>query len=138
MDAYHLATVFVIQTLESVSCGAVARHSRARADFWALRARELGLEALEKESGANGAIYTAPVCGALENYMAALRDGRERLRERERGAERALWGYGRGREDGEKERVMREIARVYGELGREMEDVGRDVGRLKGGRVGRR
>jgi hypothetical protein len=138
MDAYHLSTVLVIQTLESVSCGAVPRHSRARVDFWALRAREIGLEALDKEGQAKKAIYTPAVRGALENYMAALRDGRERLGERERAAERALWGYGIGREDGEKEKVMKEMARVYGELGREVEEVRRDVERLKGGRGKRR
>ena len=135
MDAYHLSTILVIQTLESASGGAVPRHARARADYWALRARELGLEAREKEGQAEAVVYTPVVRGALENYASALRDGRERLGERERGADRALWGYGIGREDGgEKEKVMREVARVYGELGREVEEVRRDVERLKGGR----
>lgn len=138
MDAYHLCTVLVIQTLESVSCGSVSRHARARADYWSLRARELGLSVEEKEGRAKKAIYTPSVSKALNNYMAALRDGRERLRDRERGAERALWGYGVGREEGEKEKVMREIARVYGELGKEVEDVTRDVERLRGGRGRRR
>jgi len=32
----------------------------------------------------------------------------------------------------EKERVMREIARVYGEMVKEVREVGRDVERLKG------
>ena len=89
----------------------------------------------EKEGQAQAAVYTPLVRGALGNYAAALRDGQDRLGERERRAERALWGYGVGREDGgEKERVMREVARVYGELGREVEDVRRDVEKLRGGR----
>jgi len=48
-----------------------------------------------------------------------------------------LWGYGVGRKgEGEssKEKVMKEVARVYGELVREIGEVGRDVERLKGRR----
>ena len=64
--------------------------------------------------------------------MRELRGGRERLRERGKLRERDLWGYGVGREDGGKERVMREIARVFGELKQEVEEVRRDVERLRG------
>lgn len=65
--------------------------------------------------------------------MRELRGGRERLRERAKVKERELWGYGVGREDGGgKEKIMREIARVWGELRGEMEDVKRDVERLMG------
>jgi hypothetical protein len=133
LDAYHVATVLAIQTLESVACGAVVRHARSRAEFWAARAREVSLETGEKEARGRNAVYTPEVRGALENYVRALRDGRERLREKRKGAERALWGYGVGREDGEKEKVMKEIARVYGELVKEIAEVGRDVERLRGG-----
>ncbi len=77
-------------------------------------------------------VYTAPVREALENYMRNLRDGMDRGRERKGQAERVLWGYGVGREEGDKEKVMKEIARVYGELKREVEEVGRDVERLRG------
>lgn len=141
MDAYHLSTVLVIQTLEAVCGGAVSRHAGSRADYWALRAKEVGLDVRAKNGMAGEMIYTPAVRGALGNYVEALRDGRERLKERERGAERALWGYGVGREDGgEKERIMKEVARVYGELGKEVEDVRRDVERLRGGggKAGRR
>lgn len=64
--------------------------------------------------------------------MRELRGGRERLKERVKLKERDLWGYGVGREDGGKERVMREIARVFGELCGEIEEVKRDVERLRG------
>ena len=81
-------------------------------------------------------VYTPEVIEALGRYKENLRDARQRLSDRKRGAERALWGYGVGRraDDGgrEKEKVMREIARVYGELGKEVRDVGRDVERLRG------
>ena len=83
-------------------------------------------------------LYTDEVRNALENYVRELRMGRERGRERRAQAERTLWGYGVGRkegesgEGGEKEKVLRECARVYGELMREVESVGRDVERLRG------
>lgn len=81
-------------------------------------------------------VYTDQVKDALQEYVRNLRDGRERLRERRNEAERVLWGYGVGRTEeeggGEKEKVMREIARVYGELVKEVAEVGRDVERLKG------
>ncbi|EDO01352.1 predicted protein [Sclerotinia sclerotiorum 1980 UF-70] len=64
--------------------------------------------------------------------MRELRGGRERLKERVKLKERDLWGYGVGREDDRKERQMREIARVFGELRLEMEEVKRDVERLRG------
>lgn len=63
--------------------------------------------------------------------MRELRGGRERLKERGKLKERDLWGYGVGREDERKERQMREIARVYGELRGELEEVKRDVQRLR-------
>lgn len=77
-------------------------------------------------------MYTDKVKQALEVYVQHLRVERERLRERREEARRVLWGYGVGREDGEKEKVMREIARVYTVLRSEVEEVGRDVGRLRG------
>lgn len=81
-------------------------------------------------------MYTDEVLNALENYTRELRMGRERGRERKAQAERTLWGYGVGRKEGEggeeKEKVLRECARVYGELMREIQSVGRDVERLRG------
>ena len=53
--------------------------------------------------------------------------------ERKGDAERVLWGYGVGREEGnEKGKVMKEIARVYSELERDLKEVGADVERLRG------
>lgn len=60
-----------------------------------------------------------------------MRSARERLKERKSYAERMLWGYGVGRE-GDKGRLMKEIARTYREMQREVEEVRRDVGRLMG------
>lgn len=82
-------------------------------------------------------VYSEEAKGALEVYLRHLRDARERLREKKSDAERVLWGYGVGRKDGDsgdaqKERTMRSVADKYGELMRELRDVGRDVERLRG------
>lgn len=77
-------------------------------------------------------VYTEEVKNALETYVRHLRDARERLKEKRGDAERVLWGYGVGREEGAKERVMRSIADKYRELMGELRDVGRDVERLRG------
>lgn len=80
-------------------------------------------------------MYTDQAKDALQEYVRNLKDGTERLRERKKGAERVLWGYGVGRTEeeggGEKEKVMKEIARVYGELAKEIAEVGRDVEKLR-------
>jgi hypothetical protein len=96
----------------------------------------LSYQVKEKAMRGEKMVYTEQVKSALQEYVRHLRDGRERLRERRKGAEKVLWGYGVGRtgEEGgvEKEKVMKEIARVYGEMVKELRDVGRDVERLKG------
>lgn len=104
----------------------------------ALEVQRIELDAKEKALKGEKMVYTQDVVNALGRYMENLRDGKERLKDRKRGAERELWGYGVGRrqEEGgrEKERVMREIARVYGELLKEVEETGKDVKRLRGAR----
>jgi hypothetical protein len=112
------------------------RHYLTKINYLTLSVSSLSLSAAEKGAKGTRLVYTPEVIDALGRYKENLRDARERLGERKRGAERILWGYGIGRreEEGgrEKEKVMREIARVYGELGREVRDVGRDVDRLRG------
>lgn len=77
-------------------------------------------------------MYTEEVKMALANYLQNLRVERRRLEERGDEARRVLRGYGVGREDSDKERTMRSIARKYAELEKEKLEVGRDVSRLKG------
>lgn len=79
---------------------------------------------------ARNTIYTAEVSNALVNYKEQLRDGRARLRQRQKDAEKELERYGVGREG--KEKVMKEIARVYGEMARQIREVRKDMERLKG------
>lgn len=112
--------------------GVVARNARARADFLSTSARLEEHNTKNLELSARKTIYSDEVNHALQNYMEHLKDARERLAQRQKIAERELWGYGVGRETGDKEKVMKEIARVYGELSKEINDVSRDVEKLKG------
>ncbi|KAL5323966.1 hypothetical protein ACEPPN_008508 [Leptodophora sp. 'Broadleaf-Isolate-01'] len=125
-----------IRTLEQTTHGSLSRHLKARSEYLALKAAQVLYEAKSKREKGEKVVYTDEVQGALENYVRELRSGRERGRERKREAERVLWGYGVGRREGEggeeKEKVLREVARVYGELVREVEEVGRDVKKLRG------
>jgi hypothetical protein len=136
LGLYHLATTLVISILEQSVHGAVSRHVKAHAEMLSISAQSLEYQVKEKAMRGEKLVYTEEVKSALQEYVRNLRDGRERLRERKKEAEKVLWGYGVGRteEEGgsEKEKVMREIARVYGEMVRELRDVGRDVERLKG------
>jgi hypothetical protein len=136
LGLYHLATTLVILILEQSVHGSVSRHVKAHAELLSISAQSLQYQVKEKEMRGEKMVYTEQVKSALQEYVRNLRDGRERLRERKKGAERVLWGYGVGRteEEGgaEKEKVMREIARVYGEMVRELREVGRDVEKLKG------
>ncbi|KAH7357050.1 hypothetical protein BKA65DRAFT_534797 [Rhexocercosporidium sp. MPI-PUGE-AT-0058] len=136
LTLHHLATHLVIRTLEQTTHGALSRHLKARSEYLSLKATQVLYEARGKREKGEKLVYTEEVRGALENYVRELRGGRERGRERAREAERVLWGYGVGRKEGEggeeKQRVLREVARVYGELTREVKEVGRDVERLRG------
>jgi len=79
---------------------------------------------------ARNAVYTPEVSDALAHYRDHLRDERARLRQRQKDAERELERYGAGWAG--KEKVMKEIARVYAETARQIREVRRDVERLKG------
>jgi len=67
-----------------------------------------------------------------------LRVERSRLKQRKKDAELELRRYGVGIEEDRdargppKEKVMKEIARVYRDIEREIEEVKRDVERLEG------
>lgn len=132
LNTYHMAIALIIRILEQTKHGSLSRFVKMKAEYLNASATQVGLEIKEKGIKGEKMVYTPEAVGALKNYMENLRDGQERLGERERGAKRELWGYGVGREEGEKEKVMREIARAYGELTKECREVGRDVEKLKG------
>ena len=131
LGMYHLAISLIVRILEQSKHGSVARHIKMKADYLNTAMRMMDLESKEKGVRGSKMVYTDEVDRALENYKQYMRDGMERLRERKGDAERILWGYGIGRNGVEKEKVMREIARVYGELRRELKAVGKDIARLE-------
>lgn len=136
LSLHHLGTTLCILLLEQTKHGLLSRHLKARTEALSLTAQQLSCEAREKRAKGERAVYTEEVKSALFEYMRTLRDGRERLRERKGQAEKVLWGYGIGRGEGEngngKEKVMKEIAKAYKELQRDISEVSRDVGRLRG------
>jgi hypothetical protein len=132
LSLHHLAHTLTILLLEQTKHGLLSRHIKAKTDFLALSAQQLEYAATEKRVKGERAVYNEQVKNALREYWRTLKDGMERLRERKDTAERILWGYGVGREDRDKEKVMREIARVYKELQKEIAEVTRDVERLRG------
>lgn len=93
-----------------------------------LRAK-LNLDVLEKE------VYSPEVRGALGNYSRHLRDARARLEGKIRELAIALEAYGvdvgKGGDEG-REKMYREMARVYGEMRRQVKEVEGDLERLKG------
>jgi hypothetical protein len=130
LEGYRAATELVIRILEQNKHGQLARSVRSKSELLCAEAKQEELNARIVLLTAWNTIYTPEVSSALRNYKEHLRDGRARLRQRQKDAERELERYGIGREG--KEKVMREIARVYGEMGRQIKEVRRDVERLKG------
>lgn len=134
LETYRSATATAIQILEQNKHGLLARSVKARAEFAATSALQEEQNAVLLRGNGLGAVYTDEVKDALRNYEEHLRVGRARLRERKSEAEKELARYGVGREGdgGMKEKTMKEIARVFGEMGSQIEEVKRDVERLKG------
>lgn len=143
--------------------GTVARSLELRAASAALDARRREVDAGEALAAAKRAVYTPEVAVALGRYTAHLRGGKARLREEIAVLEEELAAYGvggagaEGEGDGDsddsgdrgdgargvggpgrasKERRMREMARVYREMGRQLEEAKGDLERL-GKRRGR-
>ncbi|KAL8380816.1 hypothetical protein RB595_005215 [Gaeumannomyces hyphopodioides] len=154
------AAVADLQARRAEALGALARALEARhgapARSVELRAAEVALRARHDEAAAEAAlwaaradVYAPDASAALAAYAAHLRDSRVRLAEgcRSRLAELAEYGVvvpeegdegggGGGGGGGDeqnvsaKERTMREMARVFGEMERETEDIQRDLDRL--------
>jgi hypothetical protein len=130
LEHYRTATELTIRILEQNKHGQLARSIKSKSELLCADAKQEELNAKIVNLTARNTIYTPEVSGALANYKEQLRDGRARLRQRQKDAEKELERYGVGREG--KERVMREIARVYGEMGRQIWEVRKDMERLKG------
>ncbi|GAB0135188.1 hypothetical protein EsDP_00003534 [Epichloe bromicola] len=76
-------------------------------------------------------MYSTETISALMNYSSHLKDAQIRAAERLRGLQAELAEYGVGIDaDGGKEKTMRELARIYHEIEKQMEDVKKDLDRL--------
>ncbi|OBT69629.1 hypothetical protein VE03_00733 [Pseudogymnoascus sp. 23342-1-I1] len=131
LGIYTAQSASTIRILEQTTHGALSRHARAHAEMLAASCATTALEAEQKRRVGEGLVYGPEAVRALGVYREHLRDGRVRMEGRKGGAERELGRYGQGGKEG-KERVMREIARVWGEMEGEVEEVRGDIGRLRG------
>ncbi|KAK1774378.1 hypothetical protein QBC45DRAFT_361990 [Copromyces sp. CBS 386.78] len=135
LSKYTVALSHLVKTLEAKH-GPVARSLEFKASETALLAAKAEKECEVVVLGVKKEVYTPEVRRALGSCREWLVGEQKRVGEEiERGSELlGLYGVmvGEGG-DPEKERVMREIARVYGEMEREVHVVRRDLERL--GRV---
>jgi len=143
LSAYQTASTLIIRILEQSKHGTVARNAKTKVEFLGLSAKQEELNVSQMMLMGKKMVYTPEVVDALGRYMENLRDGEGRLKQREKDAKMELGRYGVGRkEDGRegeggnggsnKERTMREIARVYGEMVKEVEEARGDILRLGG------
>jgi hypothetical protein len=133
-------TTVLSQLLRSLEAkhGPIARSLEYRATEAALTAQRQEAEAETSLWLARRDTYTPEAAQALANYASHLRDAKGRLNEAIQTRKGELEAYGvdageskgGGPKGGGKEKVMREMARVYREMSRQMEEVRGDLERL--------
>ncbi|KAG6024424.1 hypothetical protein E4U19_003699 [Claviceps sp. Clav32 group G5] len=131
LQSYTQMLALLVRTLES-------KHGSA--------SRRLELQALNvsqdvqlTEAGAKVALittskdmYSPETISALANYSSHLKDAQMRAAERVRGLQEELADYGVGdKSERDKEKTMREMARIHREMESQMEDVKKDLARLQ-------
>jgi hypothetical protein len=148
----HNQTTVLSQLLRALEAkhGPVARSLEFRATEAALTAQRQQAEAESALWLARRETYTPQAAQALRNYASHLRDARGRLNEAVHALRGTLEAYGVTVSDGDgngdddwkreqgggarggkdKEKVMREMARVYRDMGRQVEEVREDLERL--------
>lgn len=131
LDLYTTNLTHLIRALEAKH-GVVARSVDLRASETALQAQHTQTSAVSALHGGRSEIYTPQTRAALERYASHLRDAKVRTEERVKGLVAELGEYGVGVDEG-KERRMREMARVYREMTRQMDDAKGDLERLQRG-----
>lgn len=130
---YNAVLSSLIRSLEAKH-GPVARAVELDATAVSLQAQRADVDAQTALWTLRREVYTPDAVAALRRYAAHLKDARTRAEERLRGLAAELGEYGVGVEGGEeKERLMREMARVYRQMGREMQDANVDLDRLRRG-----
>lgn len=79
-------------------------------------------------------MYSPEAIAALQSYASHLKDAKTRAEERLKGLIAELEEYGVGIEGKEgKAKAIQEMARVYREMGKQMEDTKEDLDRLRKG-----
>lgn len=135
LTSYQTATALVIQMLESTKHSQHSRASKSHAEFVATTSVSELWKVRIMAAKAKGMVYNEETKDALRNYQIHLNDAQLRLEQKKRDVERVLWGYGIGREGEEGARkvaVMKEVARVWVGVNREVEEMRRDLEKLLG------
>ncbi|CAG9979114.1 unnamed protein product [Clonostachys byssicola] len=128
---YTTALGFLLRVLEAKH-GVVARSLELRASSAVLQAQRTELDAEIGRWALRRDIYTPEAISALRNYASHLRDAKVRAEERLRGLAAELGEYGVGVDGGEgKEKTMKEMARVYRDMMRQVADAEGDLDRLE-------
>lgn len=131
LDTYTTSLTHLIRALEAKH-GVVARSVDLRASRTALQAQHTQTSVESALHNGRNEIYAPEAQTALKNYASHLRDARMRTEERVKGLMAELGEYGVGVDEG-KEKKMREMAKVYREMGRQMDDAKGDLERLQRG-----
>ncbi|KAK5997357.1 hypothetical protein PT974_02713 [Cladobotryum mycophilum] len=133
LQIYSQCLTHLIRSLE-VKHGVIARSLELRATNISLQAQITEKQAEQKMWRLRRDVYTTDVVSALHTYMSHLRDAKIRGAEKVRGLKAELEGYGvteGGGGDGKQLKLMKEMAKTYRELGQQVEDVEKDIERLR-------
>lgn len=141
LDQQASALSTLLRVIEAKQGGPIARSLELRASEVAVDAQILGtLETPQAVASAYKAVYPPEASAALQNYAAHLQDSKMRLQEILRERKALLNEYGvdvdaieaQGAQGAQADdsRAMREMARVYREMGQQVQDVKGDLARL--------
>ncbi|EPE03070.1 hypothetical protein F503_08684 [Ophiostoma piceae UAMH 11346] len=135
----------LLRVIEAKQGGPIARSLELRASEVAVDAQILGtLETPQAVASAYKAVYSPEANAALQNYAAHLQDSKMRLQEVLKERKALLREYGvdvdaveaeaesqpQSHTTDDKSRAMREMARVYREMGQQVQEVKGDLARL--------
>ncbi|KAL6854988.1 hypothetical protein ACO1O0_006124 [Amphichorda felina] len=133
LDTYAASLARLIRALEAKH-GVAARSVDLRAAEVALQSQHAQAHVETALHATRAEIYTPEAIAVLKSYSLHLQDARGRTGERIKGMKADLAEYGVGVKGGaSKERTMREMARVYREMGRQIDDARGDLERLQKG-----
>ena len=133
LHTYTKCLAHLVRSLEAKH-GVVARSLELRATDVALQAQRVDADAQSALRNLAKEVYSPEAIAALRNYAAHVQDAKLRATDRLRSLQAELGEYGVGATGGEgKEKMMREMARVHGEMTRQIEEVKKDLERLHDG-----